>query len=186
MITLITGGIGSGKSVVSRVLRAMGYTVYDCDSRAKALMDGSAEIHRRLASEISPSTLNADGTINRPELSRLVFGDASRLAVLNSIVHGAVFDDIRAVHAAMSEGETLYVETAIPVSSGMDRMADRVWEVTAPEHLRIERVERRSGLNLDQIRARIEAQRSEAVPGAAVIVNDGLEPLLPQIEDLLQ
>lgn len=176
MIILITGGIGSGKSVVSRVLRCIGYEVYDCDSRAKTLMDRSPEIHRRLQHEISPQTINPDGTINRAELSRIVFTDPAKLAALNAIVHGAVREDIRRKAQGL-----LFVETAIPVSGGMVDMAEQVWEVTAPEQLRISRVQQRSGLTPDQIRARIAAQHSEQVPGASILVNDNIQPLLPQI-----
>lgn len=197
MIILITGGIGSGKSVVSRVLRCMGYEVYDCDSRAKDLMDGSPEIHRRLRHVISPETVNPDGSINRAELSRIVFADPAKLAALNAIVHGAVREDIRLKAEGLRHKAEdpitpcalrltpitpiLFVETAIPVSGGMAGMADAVWEVSAPEQLRISRVQQRSGLSPDQIRARIAAQHSEQVPGAHVIVNDNRQALLPQI-----
>ncbi|MDE6436166.1 MAG: dephospho-CoA kinase, partial [Muribaculaceae bacterium] len=85
----ITGGIGSGKSVVSRVLRAMGYPVYDCDSQAKAIMDADAEIHRRLCSEIDAAVVT-DGVIDRKRLAEIVFNDKAKLAVLNAIVHSAV------------------------------------------------------------------------------------------------
>ena len=88
-IIAISGGIGSGKSVVSRMVSVMGWRVYDCDSRARRLMDTSDEIKRRIASEISDSCITQDNEIDRQCLSGLVFNDAMALDVLNKIVHGA-------------------------------------------------------------------------------------------------
>ena len=65
MLTAITGGIGSGKSIVSKILAAMGYPVYDCDSRAKLLMDQDDQIKKALCSEIHADCVRTDGSINR-------------------------------------------------------------------------------------------------------------------------
>ncbi len=91
----ITGGIGSGKSVVSRILLALGYPVYDCDSRAKTLMDADSTIKRRLIEEIGEATV-VDGIIDRPALSRMVYADAIMLERPNAIVHAAVRADLAA------------------------------------------------------------------------------------------
>ena len=92
----ITGGIGSGKSVISRILRTCGHTVYDCDSNAKAIMDRDPEIRRKLAEMIDSSTINRDGSINRPRLAQIVFEDKAKLAMLNAIVHSIVIRDVQA------------------------------------------------------------------------------------------
>ena len=113
-ITVIAGGIGSGKSTVARVVRAMGYEVYDCDSRAKNLMDSSSEIHSALAAEISPDVVT-DGKINRSRLSELVFSDPVLLETLNRIVHTHVKEDIRrwmSQRARFARNGRLFIEPA--------------------------------------------------------------------------
>lgn len=187
-IVAITGGIGAGKSVVSRVLRALGYPVYDSDSRAKALMDSDAAIKERLAVEIAREVICGDA-IDRAALARIVFADSVKLAKLNAIVHEAVRLDI-AGWVRRQSARRVFVETAILYQSGLNRMVDAEWRVTAPEALRIERVMARNGLSADAVRARIESQRFEPAPDEPgpelhELLNDGATPLLPQIEALL-
>lgn len=193
MLTAITGGIGSGKSVVCHILKAIGYPVYDCDSRAKTLMDSDEDIKRRLAEEIHDSVILMNGSIDRPRLSQLVFADAGKLLILNRIVHAAVREDIKLWYNMLAEEAKLkgfsqpiaFVETAILYESEVDKMVDSVWEVTAPIETRIERVAKRNGLTRGQIEARIESQSSLSRPSHRLIVNDGITPVLPQIESLL-
>lgn len=179
---LISGGIGSGKSVVSRILRANGFEVYDSDLEARRLMDSSHEIKSRLCIEIAADAVDPRGNINRTRVAEVVFADASKLAALNSIVHTAVRADIR---LRMARNPRLFVETAIPVSSGLVDFADEVWQGEAPEDLRIRRVMARNNTTAEAVRARIEAQRAEAVPGARVILNDGRHPLLASVLELI-
>lgn len=184
----VTGGIGSGKSVVCNVLRTLGYPVYDCDSRAKALMDADQEIKRRIASEITPSAIDADGRIDRKALSRIVFNDADKLNTLNAIVHSAVRADLRAWRKAL-KCDVCFVETAILYQSGLDREVEAVWEVTAPVDVRIARVQKRSGLTADEVRARIASQSFTPPtlhPLTYPIINDGRTSLLQQIAALLR
>lgn len=187
-LTAVAGGIGSGKSVVCNILRALGYDVYDCDLRARTIMDNDSGLKERLACEFGAHVLHDNGAINRPVLSEIVFGDSARMAVLNSMVHGAVREDIRS-WCIREDARRLFVETAILYQSGLDRMVTDIWEVTAPEETRIARVMRRNNLTADQVRTRIEAQSPfipATHPPTYVIVNDGCTPLLPQILSLLQ
>lgn len=181
----ITGGIGSGKSVVCHALRNLGYPVYDCDSRARLLMDSSTEIRRQIATEISAEALDADGKINRPRLSSIVFADPDKLRRLNAIVHGAVRADFTA-WADSEKADMIFVETAILYESGFDSITDDIWEVTAPDAIKIARVQRRSKLSVDEIKQRMAAQSSKIMPHHKVIINDDITPLLPQIFKLLQ
>ncbi|MDE6325086.1 MAG: dephospho-CoA kinase [Duncaniella sp.] len=185
----ICGGIGSGKSIVSRCLLAMGYPVYDCDRNAKKLMDGNRTIRDRIADEIAGDAIGHDGSIDRHRLSEIVFADTDALSRLNNIVHGAVRDDLRQWVACQGR-PVAFVETAILYESRLDREVDEVWEICAPSEIRIERVMRRSGLTEEQVLARMSAQDS-FVPEKChqcvnVIVNDGCVPVLPQIEHLLK
>ncbi len=180
-VIAITGGIGSGKSVVSRVVASMGFPVYDCDSRARRLQDSDPEMRRRIAEEVTPEALNPDGTLNRPALGQCVFANPDKLLRLNEIVHGAVAADLRA-EIARCRGPLFFVETAILYESGFDRMVDAIWEVTAPEELRISRVMARNGLTVAEVKARIDVQRpAGANPSHYLIINDGETPVLPQI-----
>ena len=99
-LTAITGGIGAGKSVVARILGAMGYEVYDSDSKAKMLMDNSADIKSRLVSAFGPGVIDNNGQIDRRRLASIVFSDNDALQKLNSIVHGAVLNDIDMWHSS--------------------------------------------------------------------------------------
>lgn len=188
-VIAVTGGIGSGKSVVCRVLSAMGYDVYDCDSEARRIMDSDEGMKRRIADEITPEALDRDGNLGRKAIAGVVFADASRLAALNAIVHGAVRDDIaHRLRQAADAGIALYfIETAILYESGLDRMVGEVWEVTAPEEVRISRAMLRDGAGYESIKARVDAQTSAkgSHPCVHVIVNDGREAVLPQIHTLL-
>ena len=186
-LTAITGGIGAGKSVVSAILTAMGYPVYDCDSRAKALMDADTEIHVALCRLIHPRCV-IDGVIDRPLISSIVFADAAKLQQLNGIVHAAVRADLAEWRIANASAPRLFVETAILTESALHTIVDDVWEVVAPQQLRISRVMARNNIPAEAVKARIAAQRPLPADLPNLIHqlhNDNLHPLLPQIEALL-
>jgi dephospho-CoA kinase len=200
----ITGGIGSGKSVVSNILRTMGYYVYDCDSRAKMLMNNNADIINGIATQIGrDAIIHADNTIiggiNRKRLAEIVFNDKAKLLILNSLVHSAVKSDIncwrkqieqqfdiRSQHNIMP----LFIETAIARSSGINSLVDELWWVDAPTELRIARASKRDGATAQQIEARINSQTDEMLllqehANLHIIRNDDTTPLLPQLHKLL-
>lgn len=184
----ITGGIGSGKSVVCKCLTAMGLPVYDCDSRARAIMDADVEIHRRIADEISPEVIS-DGCIDRKRLASVVFNDPEKLSRLNSIVHGAVRDDIRRWKLLHAHHPVLFIETAILLESSLHRLVDRVWVVTARREVRLARACNRDNVHPEAITARMERQRIPTRADVDVplyeIDNNGQAPLLPRIFVLL-
>lgn len=186
-LTAISGGIGSGKSVVARIVAALGYEVYDCDLHARTLME-SSEITAALLGEFGDSIFDSDGQLVRQALAAIVFADSQRLEALNNITHRAVRDDL-ALWASARTGSRTFVETAILYQSGIDHMVSQVWEVTAPRETRISRVAARNCMARHDIEARINSQDS-FVPSALHpftihIINDGLTPLLPQIEKAL-
>lgn len=186
----IAGGIGSGKSMASRIVEALGYPVYDCDSQAKWLMDNSDAIKHDIAAQIDAACVK-DGAIDRRTLGGIVFEDAEKLAILNSIVHGAVRDHLASWiqgHAS-TDGGLCFVETAILYQSGLDAMVDEVWMVDAPDELRVRRVMQRNGLSRSEVESRIATQDSyiPTTPHSRIrlIINDGDTPLLPRIEQLI-
>lgn len=186
----LTGGIGSGKSIVARMVQVMGYKVYDCDSRARGLMTGDDDVKRQLVEAFGNDTYQPDGTLNRSYLSAVAFADGDALARLNAIVHPATAADLRrwADDQARGGATIAFVETALLRTAGLDRVVDEVWHVTAPATVRIERVMARSGLTASQVKERIAAQSTEDViaPGEKVIVNDSVTAVLPQVIGLLQ
>lgn len=183
----ISGGIGSGKSVVSKILSSLGFPVYDCDREAHILMERDAEIIERIRL-IEPSAVK-DGKILRPVLALRVFSDSHALEQLNQAVHGAVRKDL--AQWALSHGPAAcFVETAILYQSEIDKMVSEVWEVQAPFRLRIDRVVTRNSLTSAQVLVRIESQDrfqpKSLHPLTKVIINDDKTPLLPQIQALLK
>jgi dephospho-CoA kinase len=185
----ITGGIGSGKSVVSRLVKVMGYEVYDCDSRAKALMTEDAMVRQQLTDTFGEDTYLADGSLNRAHLSAAAFSDPNALTRLNAIVHPATATDMICWADEQADvGATMaFVETALLRTAGLDRVVDEVWHVTAPDQVRIDRVIARSGLTAEQVKERMAAQRDEdaVADGEQILVNDNVTALLPQVVQLL-
>lgn len=182
----ITGGIGAGKSVVSRILTSMGYEVYDSDTKARFIMDNSETIKERLATLFGEDII-ADGTIDRKKLGEIVFSDNNKLELLNRLVHRAVIDDVLNWREQFEDG-TVFIETAILYQSGLDRIVDTVWLITAPHQIRIERVMARNGLSANEVERRIAAQNfspERQHPRIETIVNDGMTPLLPQVMECL-
>ena len=189
MIIGICGGIGSGKSVVSRILRLRGACVYDCDLEARRIMDSSEEVldalHRRFGDEVCPP----GGPICRPALARHVFGSDEARDWINALVHRLVREDVAAWHDSLSRSgiERCYVESAILASSGLADMCDEILLVSAPEDVRIERVRSRDSLDEDNIRKRIRSQQEEMrlvkSSGKPIVEinNDGDYPLLSEI-----
>ena len=166
----------------------MGLPVYDCDSRARAIMDADAEIHRRIADEISPEVIS-DGCIDRKRLAAIVFNDQEKLSRLNGIVHGAVRDDIRRWQSLHAHHPVLFIETAILLESNLHRLVDCVWVVTARREVRLARACSRDNAQPEAIAARMDRQRIPARTDVDLplyeIDNNGQAPLLPIIFVLL-
>lgn len=186
----LTGGIGTGKSTVARILRLRGYEVYDCDLEAKRLMDESMEVRRSLRDHWGEEIYSAEGELDRRKVAQYVFADRREKAWLDSLVHGLVRDDVKrwaATHTDYSH-DTVFVESAILFTSGLADMCQEVWEVTAPLDTRVERVMKRSGMTREQALARIDAQREEQKvcqsSHTRQIVNNGTTPLLDAIPDV--
>ena len=184
----ITGGIGSGKSVVSSILRILGYFVYDCDSKAKILMNNSSAIKIDLINYFGEQCILADGNINTAYISSKVFDNAAALKKLNSIVHPCVKEDIIRCSDCNSR-DKMFVETAILLQSNLLDIIDDVWVVDAPESIRVERVMKRNSMQEVDVRKRIKAQESQdytILKSIKTIINDGVKPLLPQVENLVK
>lgn len=186
----LTGGMGAGKSVVSGILRSLGHSVYDADSAAKSLYDRDDDLFEAVRSRFGDGILMPDGRLDRVALAHVVFADSSALNDLNALVHPAVARDFAGWRDGLGgKGVRLvFREAAILFESGSHRGCDAVWGVQAPDGLRVQRVRDRSGLSKAEVRQRMARQWSqEDVMAAcdAVIVNDGVEPLVLQVLSLL-
>ena len=185
MRTGITGGIGSGKSYVCRLLERQGVEVYDCDSAAKRLMRNDEQLRQRLKELIGPDTYITDDQgvemLNKAAVAQFLLASDDNAKAVDGIVHPAVFDDF--LNSGMQ-----WVESAILFESGLYRLVDRVVLVTAPEETRIGRVMRRDNISREKAIEWMQRQwpQDELLKRADFeIVNDGLQPLLPQVQRLL-
>ena len=173
MKTGITGGIGSGKSYVCKLLAQRGIEVYDCDAAAKRLIRTSPRLRQQLKALI--------GSLDKAAISRFLLANEENQQAVNAIVHPAVFQDFE-------ESGMLWMESAILFESGADKLVDRVVVVTAPEEIRIERVMQRDGITREKALQWIARQwPQEQVKARAdfEIINDGQADLNSQIERLL-
>lgn len=159
----ITGGIGCGKSVLSRILRLRGEHVYDCDLEARRIMDGSEKVRGSLRGRFGEAVCPAGGPIDRKVLAAHVFGSDEHRRWLNALVHRLVRSDLKAWSAALEQAgaEVCFVESAILASSGIADLCDEVWLVTASDEVRVARVASRDGADPAGIAARMRAQTEE-------------------------
>lgn len=183
----LTGGIGSGKSVVSHLLRLMDVPVYDCDSEAKRLMCESTVIREALIEAVGTEAYDAEGRLNRSYLASYMFGNAERVALVNRIVHPVVRADFKE-WAKRIGSAIVAVESAILFEAGMQTDVSAVWVVDASEDLRLQRAIKRDASNEKAVRNRMQSQLSaqEYVKRAdAVIHNDDRHSLIQQVRRLL-
>lgn len=154
----LTGGIGSGKSVISRMFAMLGVAVYDTDAAAKRLM----EADRRVVEAVTVlfgSDVFRDGKLDRAALAGIVFGDNDALKALESIIHPVVNEDfLRWAVDAGSDAGYVIAESAILFESGMNAVMDFTVTVSAPEELRLQRAVKRDGVAAEKIRERMACQ----------------------------
>ena len=183
----VTGGIGSGKSVVSRLLRLMDVPVYDCDSEAKRLMCESTAIREALIGAVGAEVYDAEGRLNRAYLASYMFGNAERVALVNRIVHPVVRADFKE-WAQRTGRAVVAVESAILFEAGMNADVDTVWVVYASEAVRLQRAIKRDASSEEAVRNRMQNQLGgqEYVERAdAVVYNDDSHSLIQQVSALL-
>lgn len=181
----ITGGIGSGKSVICRIFRAIGVPVYDADERARELMLTDRVLIDQIKQEFGKQAYFDDGRINRKLISDSVFGKPDRLNALNRLVHPRVREDYYQWLKRHQQEPYVIREAALIFEAGVWDGLDKVLVVSAPEELRIERV-----LSRDTHRTREDVERimksqmpeSEKLRRADFIIyNDETRMVIPQV-----
>lgn len=172
----LTGGIGSGKSSVAALLAEHGAVVIDADQIARDLVQPGQPALAEIVAQFGESVLLPDGSLDRPGLAAIVFGDDDRLAALNAIMHPRIARRTAALMSAASPGSVLVYDMPLLVEQGIRPVWDHIVVVEAPLQLRLQRLARERGIAPDDARARMAAQASDDERRAVadtVIVNDG-------------
>ncbi len=176
----VTGGIGSGKSYVCRLIESRGIKVYECDSAAKRIMASSDEIKAQLCDVVGDEVLSG-GRINKTVLASYLLKSEKNAQSINGIVHPAVAKDF-------VRSGCLWMECAILFSSGFNRLVDKVICVTAPLEVRVDRIVRRDNISrhkaLEWIGRQMPQDEVKELSDYE-IVNDGVMDVGIQIDDIL-
>ena len=178
----LTGGIGSGKSTVAHIFSVLGIPVYDADSASKRLMTEDEDLKKKIIENFGKDSYT-DGSLNRKYLSAQVFGDSKKTDLLNSIVHPATIKD---AEEWMKKQNAPYIikEAALIFESGSNQFLDKVIGVSSPVSLRMERTMKRSNINSQQVKERMDLQMDEEEKMRLcdyVIINDEQQMLIPQV-----
>lgn len=183
----ITGGIGSGKSIASRLFHTLGVPVYDADTRARWVMENDKALRDELLAAFGPETYDAAGRLNRPALAATVFNNPARLAQLNALVHPHVGTDFEQWAVGQQQAGHAYVlkEAALLFEAGSYKQLDRIITVFAPLAVRTARVLRRdpqrSTADVAAIMAKQLSEEEKMQRADYVLTNDDVRPLLPQV-----
>lgn len=186
----LTGGIGSGKSTVARMLAAQGFTVVDADQIAREIMEPGSPVLAEVAREFGEELLLADGSLDRAELARRAFASEAATQRLNAITHPAIrAESARRLDAAEARGEAAAVyDMPLLVDLGLHESMDLTVVVDVDPEERVRRLVASRGLDEADARARIARQIPDAKRNAAadvIIDNNGpMEGLEPQVEAL--
>ena len=189
MIYGLTGGIGSGKTTVSNILSDKGYTVLDADAIGREVTDVGQPLLRMLVKEFGIDIIREDGSLDRKLLAEKAFNDKEKLNRMNELVQTAIL--CRAVEkfhklSLSDPNKVMFFEVPLLFEAGWDRYMTQIWLITAPEDVRIQRVEIRDGLTEEEIRARIRYQmdEEEKMERADVVIHndEGMAKLMAQVE----
>lgn len=183
----LSGGIGSGKSYVAKILEKMGIPVYYSDAQSKALTDTHPHIISELVKRFD-ATLYEDGVLNRNALASLIFDSEENRLFVNNLIHPIVRADFDA-WCAQQNSPLVFNEAAILFETGAYRQFDATVLVIAPIDTRIQRIIQRDRCTQEQAEARINSQWSDEqkIPLAnAIVSNNGHEAVLIQVEHLTE
>jgi dephospho-CoA kinase len=186
----ITGGIGSGKSLVCKIFSQLGVPVYDADSHAKRLMTTDGILISGIKKEFGDLSYHTDGMLNRTYLADHVFNDEEKLKTLNSLVHPRVKKDYERWLGLNNTSRYVLKEAALLFEAGTDRALDKIIVVHAPEDVRIRRVLSRDAHRTDQqtkaIMAKQMPEEEKLKKADFVILNDETTLVIPQVMKLHQ
>ncbi len=163
LIVGLTGGIASGKSMISGILRSLGAFIIDADVIAHELIKPGLAAWQEIVDQFGQGILLKDGSINRPLLGRMIFKDPVKRGVLNSILHPRIFKEVERQKEEIereSPGAIVILDVALLIETGAHEQVDVVILVQVSEDLQIERLMERNGLTREEAMERIRAQAS--------------------------
>ena len=181
----LTGGIGSGKSVVAKIFSTLGIPVFNADEAAKQIMQTSPEIKIKLIQQFGNDIYNELG-LDKEKLAAIVFNDPFQLQLLNAIVHPVTIQAAKD-WAAKQTSPYVIKEAALIFESAAADGLFKVIGVTAPLSLRIQRVMQRDGVSKEQVEARMQHQISDTIKMRLcdyVIENNNQEMVIPQVLEI--
>lgn len=188
----LTGGIGTGKSEVSDILKRLGAEVIDADCVGHEVYETGTDVYGTLVDSFGPEVVGPDGEIDRVALGAIVFGDPEALARLNALVHPRMREMILGRLRAMDGSglDVAVVEAAILLDVGWDDLVDEIWMVEASRDAVLQRLSGRFENDEKDIKARIRAQMPQELrreAASTIIKNDGtLEELRDQVENVFK
>lgn len=184
----ITGGIGTGKSLVAKIFHTLGVPVYDADARAKWLMSNDPKLIKGIKSLLGESSFNGENQIDNRFIAKAVFVNESLLQRLNSLVHPAVGDDFENWVTQFIDNPYVLKEAALLFESGSYQTLDHIITVSSPFELRLERITIRDPFRTkDQILSIISKQLPEEdkiKKSDHVIYNDEQKMVVPQVLEI--
>jgi dephospho-CoA kinase len=185
----LTGGLGTGKSTVARLLAERGAVVVDADELARRALEPGTSGFEQVCDLFGRDVLDPQGRIDRRELAARVFADEGKRRALESITHPEVFRLLAAtVEAHRGTDAVVVFDAPLIIETGFHEAVDVLVVVTAPEEAQVERVVRERGMSEGEARARIAAQVGEARRhelADLTIANDGdLEQLRSRVDEL--
>ena len=186
----VTGGLGSGKTVVARFFAGKGAYHFDADLVAKDILLGSEEVLDEVRAAFGEDVLGADGKIETAKLARQIFHNPAQQRELNEIIHPRVVAAaLRQMEGAASRGAALFIlDAPLLFEAGLEKHLDKTLVVAAAEELRVQRALDRGGLSEDDIRSRMALQmpEEEKLARADIIVdnNGTLEELTARLDQV--
>ncbi|WP_230975045.1 dephospho-CoA kinase [Aminipila luticellarii] len=188
----LTGGIGSGKSTVSRYLSQKGYSIIDADEIARQIVKPDSTVLKKLVGSFGSSILNGDGSLNRSRLAELAFTHKEEKAKLDQImlqeIVRVILEKIQTYEK--SGKEIIFIDAPLLFEAGLDKESNEIWVVDAADEVRVERVIKRDDSTREAVLARIENQmnRQEQYQRANHILNNSTtqKALYEQIDKLLK
>ncbi len=183
----ITGGIGSGKTYVCKIISSLGYPIYDCDTRAKELMSSNKALISSIKHLIGTDSYNNDGSINKEVIAGFLFANKANADKMNQLVHPAVKNDFLQ-WASEQQSEIVFMESAILFESKFNDVVDHTVAIYAPAEIRLKRAIQRDNTTKEKIESRMRQQLTEQETSSLSdfqIINDGKANVHEQVLELL-
>lgn len=183
----ITGGIGSGKSLICKIFSTMNIPIYEADSRAKYLINKDIPLKNSIKNLLGENAYTPKGEYNRTWVASQVFNNSDLLQQLNLLVHPCVHNDAHEWVKKYPKSPFLLYEAALMKAAGDNNMFDKVIVVNAPVDLRIKRIQardKRSKQEIKDIIARQISDEQRLIIADYVIKNDDKKPVLEQVLEI--